>query len=205
MTKSLILVFMATLFSVSSAAAATVTFNVQEVGDDVVFEGSGSVDLTGLRTVDLGNNGAGTGIDPFQRILIAGPVGASDADFYSLGPLRGLGLRYGIGASARPSDGSGDILGFFGSPDIVILPDNYVSLSDLSSFSIYADQSFASLGITPGIYSATFGNNIWTVNVGQNAVVPLPGAFLLYLSSLVGVGLIRHRTVTVRRHALETF
>jgi hypothetical protein len=74
------------------------------------------------------------------------------------------------------------------------LPNGYVSGSPLSATSTYTSQTFASLGLTPGTYTWTWGSgptaDSFTVQIGA---VPEPTSSLLVCLSLVFAALQRRR------------
>jgi hypothetical protein len=194
----LLKIVVATGFAVATVAASTTARAafVLEIAPDgagnVDEIGSGSVDTAGL-TIFRGTAGGGPVIiSPVTAI--AGPpvatIGDADSGF------TGSEL-FGTGNGMTPvyaNSGSGDFVGI--SPSAVIfLPDNYVSGSPLSDFSVFDNTSIAALQLTPGVYVYSFGSGVtadtFTVDI-TNTPVPEP-APLAALGLPLGVGLLLTR------------
>ena len=144
----------ASLFSVRPAEAYTVT--LQQMGANVVANGSGAINLTGLSFFL-------PGIDFTARIwagggvIITGPPGGSgDVDLYTgfTGPT-----SLGSGFFFFPNTGSGDIVGIdaqaFGG--LLAVPPGYLSGAALSDSMTFNNATFASLGVMPGTYVWSWG------------------------------------------------
>jgi hypothetical protein len=174
-------------FSVSSAWAGYVV-TLQQVGPNVVATGSGALDLTGLTFFDT--ESFTSEMQPFAAIIYTGPAYPNFAmgDVY-VGNINGPGNFGSGGNTITANNASGDIVGIFGLfPDIVV-PQGYISRV-LSDSATYDNQTFSSLGVTPGTYEWTWGNgpnqNFTLIAVPEPRVGLLLGAgFLL----LVGVRL----------------
>jgi hypothetical protein len=134
-------------------AGYIVTLN--EVGSDVVATGSGAIDLTGL-TFNFIHSGMLAGIGPSSATITTGPtLGSADVYFGIIsGPT-----SFGSGQNTSASSGSGDAVGRVeaGPFDLILVPTGYVSGNALSDSSTYNNATFASLGVTPGIYEWTWG------------------------------------------------
>jgi hypothetical protein len=183
----------APLFSVRPAQAGYIV-TLQEVGPNVVANGTGAIDLTGLSFVgtDALDNPL---INPFIGFILTG-ASASITGFTSLafsGPL-GFGQVFGSGALA--SSGSGDLVGIFGSLQLVFVPAGYVSGTVLSDSATYNGATFASLGATPGTYVWTWGtgaNQNFTLIIGA-AGVPDSGSTVSLLGcALLGLVALRRK------------
>lgn len=108
--------------------------------------------------------GATTQVSIFGGLSFVGPAsfGTGDSSFADiiLGDFGGI---------------RGEVLG--GSPAGVIVADTYTSGATLSGTSIFTGQTFASLGLTPGTYTWTWGvdnPDSYTLNIGTNST-PVPG------------------------------
>jgi hypothetical protein len=86
------------------------------------------------------------------------------------------------------SSGSGDFVGVREQVGGIDVPTGYVSGSPLSDSSTYAGQTFASLGLTPGSYTWTWGSgptaDSFTLDIG---VVPEPSTWAMLLMGFAGL------------------
>jgi VPDSG-CTERM motif len=171
----------ASLFSVQPAQAYKIT--LKQVGANVVATGSGAINLTGLLFI----TGASTGsafIHPNFSFIVLAP-GTEDGYRGFSGPL-----SFGVGAFTLASSNGGDSVGIiFNGADLLLVPDGYVSNTALSSSSMYNNQTFASLGVTPGTYIWSWGTGLPNQNfmlIIRGAGVPDCGSTV----SLLGFGLL---------------
>ena len=187
----------ASLFSVRPAEAYTVT--LQQMGANVVANGSGAINLTGL-TFFL------PGIDFTARIragvgvIITGPPGGSgDVDLYTgfTGPT-----SFGSGFFFFPNTGSGDIVGIDaqGFGGLLAVPPGYLSGAALSDSMTFNNATFASLGVTPGTYLWTWGtglpNQNFTLHIRS---VPDGGSTVSLLGfGLLGLAVLRRKLPLLR-------
>lgn len=137
----------------------------QPLGYDVVANGSGAIDLTGLTLLHTGF-GIGSGVDPSGAFIVTAtaivpPVALVSAYTGFTGPT-----SFGGGGYTSPSSGSGDYVGIIGNGDLegdlndatwLIVPDGYASGSPLSDTMTFDNTTLWSLGMTPGVYTWTWG------------------------------------------------
>ena len=188
------------LLSATQARAIPYVVTIDQVADpsavmgfDVVASSNtgGEFDLSGLAF--LRNQSNATLMAPSQRALNLGSSPAN-VSIYSrpsgdATPFDGPS-NFGPGGFAFPSSGSG--------PQTLIqinslgVPLNYVSRSPLDiSQSTYINSTFASLGITPGDYTWSWGSapdQSFTIDA-----VPLPATLPLFASGLGALGLLGRR------------
>jgi hypothetical protein len=171
------------LFCVRPAQAYTVRLN--EVGANVVANGSGAINLTGLGFFQSGP--LNSLLNATFGVIRTGTDGSS-ADWYTgaTGPS-----TFGSGGQFFPSIGSGDFVGIDGGIGIIFVPLGYVSGGALSSRSTFNNQTFATLGVTPGTYVWSWGqgaNQRFTLIIGAvpdgGSTVSLLGFALLGLVAL---------------------
>jgi hypothetical protein len=174
------------LLALPTQAGYVVT--LQEVGSDVLATGSGPIDLTGLSFLPL------LGSSPFINPLVAGiatgmsaPADGYQGFFFtgpaSFGPGRPPPARSLIAADSGSGDIVGNSVGITTGErpvEFLVVPSGYVSDNPLSDTATYLDQSFASLGVTPGTYEWTWGTGVnqnFTLVIGTSAV-PEPSSLL---------------------------
>jgi hypothetical protein len=93
--------------SVDPAQAYSVT--LEQVGSNVVANGSGAINLTGLTLADRGLILTGT-INANIGLIITGPFASFADGFFGItGPT-----SFGSGGSSFPNSGSGDMVGISG-------------------------------------------------------------------------------------------
>jgi hypothetical protein len=168
---------------------------IAEDGSSVVANGNGALDIKGLSLYSSG--GIGASMTPvFSDITL----GTSGAVTYAVTFLADQGLGFGPGGNSDATGGSGDAVGLFILTNdqgqftnpltgLLTVPENYVSNSPLSDSATWDDSTFASLGLTPGVYSLVWGNTpnqSFTVVV-QAPGVPDPSSLALFVAGLLGL------------------
>ena len=129
--------------------------------------------------------------------MITGPGGASQSQYTGfIGPT-----NFGSGTLIFADTGSGDGVGIFRRS--IIVPQGYVSGSALSSSAIFNNATFASLGVTPGIYVWAWGtglaNQNFTLQIGLVSVPGVPGVpdggstVSLLVFGLLGLAVLRRK------------
>jgi PEP-CTERM motif len=192
MTCSKRLMMATTLLVLSLVAPARAGFivNLTESGGNVVATGSGTINTTALVLESGGGNFLPVLVPNIGEALF----GAPHSDIYLYGTAVGPTSFGSIGGHLADS-GTGDFVGidpFSLSPiqDYLAVPENYVSGSMLQSSDTWSGQTFASLGLTPGTYTWTWGTganaDFFTMNIGVSSV-PEPSSLLL---SACGLGIV---------------
>ncbi len=165
---------MSALYMGTTQAIAGVTVTIEEVGNDVVMTGAGTLDLTlwmyylqgAGNTVIEASNGITLG-SPADMDIYYQPIGLTGAS--NLGPLD---------SPQYPDATSGDFLGLWWEADFLFAPLGYESGAELTGSAHYEDESFQSIGLTEGVYTwmwdTTTGTDFFTVHV-----VPAPGVLAL--------------------------
>jgi VPDSG-CTERM motif len=176
------------LFSVRPAQAFTMTLD--QVGSNVVANGSGAINLTGLTLLSSGTTFAG--VIPFAAAIAAGVPGGQHSLQYGNG-ITGPSI-FGSGVRTLASSGTGNIVGMEFGAGFLDVPFGYHSGAALSDSMRFNNATFASLGLTPGTYEWTWGtggaNQEFILQIGPanvpdaGSTLPLLGCALLGLAAL---------------------
>ena len=186
----------ASLFSVQPAQAYTVT--LEQMGSNVVANGSGAINLTGLSFLASGTQG-GAILQPPIGAIVTGTTDSANVTFFSgfSGPT-----SFGSGNGDIASSGSGDRVGIVGLFGQLSVPDGYVSGAALLSSATWNNATFASLGVTPGTYVWTWGTGVVNQNfrlIIGGAGVPDGGSTVSLLGfALVGLAALRRKLPLLR-------
>jgi hypothetical protein len=130
---------------------------------------------------------------PIVALMMVGPANSSISYYYA-SPLNGP-TSFGPGTNAPfASSGSGDFAEVQALAYQISVPLGYVSNAPLSSVSTWANSSFASLGITPGTYTWTWGGGDTADSFTLDVVaVPEPTSLAVVGAGLAVVGAARRR------------
>ena len=172
----------------AGSAMAAVVINVTEVGGDVVFAASGSLDLTGaIGAGSYSSYGRGFISGGSNWYVAPGPGGATNA--YAFTSFDG---PFGTSGSfvTPPTSSSGDdffIWGNGGGTAQVGLDINYVSGGAISSGMVFGSATIAGLNMTAGTYFYRLPNDVVVLNIG-GGTIPEPASLGLVALALAGVG-----------------
>jgi hypothetical protein len=169
------------LAAATPAAHASFIVNISEIGSDVVATGSGSLNLDGLG--GPANTSSGSAIWPDGGLVVIGPLGFPTLDAYDI-----FGPDFGPGGFEPADSGSGDNVGVIGLFSVLVVPLGYSSGDPLAGSATWESETFASLGLTPGVYTFTIPNDTFTVVI---SAVPMPATLLLLVSAVASVGAAR--------------
>jgi hypothetical protein len=177
------------LFFVRPAQGYTIT--LEQIGSNVVANGSGAINLTGLTFVISGTLEPGVIVPNIGIIQIGGSLSNPFIDQYTgiTGPT-----SFGSGDTFEANTNSGDFVGIFGLTGNIDVPEGYVSGAPLSDSMTFNSATFASLGVRPGTYVWTWGtglpNQNFTLIIGRagapdgGSTASLLGCALLALAVL---------------------
>jgi hypothetical protein len=166
---------------------AAFVFTLQEVGSDVVSTGSGTINTAALSF--FGNASFGAVLNSSNASIVGSASGSADFFTGISGPA-----NFGSGIQTFANSSSGDIAGRYGAA--IVVPLAYVSGTALANTATWTNQTFSSLGITPGTYTWTWGAGPTADSLVLNAAPePTSAALLLGSSALL---LLRRRRPAVR-------
>lgn len=180
-------------------AHATLTFRLTDTGSSVVLSATGTVNTASLTPTFPGFCGSGTGVVHASTGQFCTGAGTAIRHAGLSGPTSfGPGALFqGTGASV------GDNVYMIGALGELYLPAGYVSGTALSGSSTFPGVALADMGVTPGVYTWTFGSGATADTVvfvvgAPPAMVPALGdttlALLAALLLLGSVPMLRRRS-----------
>jgi hypothetical protein len=179
-------------------ARAAYVVTLEEVGANVFETGAGTLDLTDLDGDPVSTSNIAA-IKPVSAELTAGPESV-DVDFFS-GDITGP-TNFGPGALNFADQTNGDAV--FVSPGAIYVPHGYKFGAALSDSSTYLNETFDSLGLTPGAYVYDWGSgdraDSFTIQVGPVGganPVPEPSTWAMMLLGFASVGYLAFRRKAV--------
>lgn len=183
-------VMLAGFFTASSQAA--VVINMAEQGSNVVATMSGTINLAALTSA--GTGGQPGFMNPSSGNLLLGGATNSFAVYsgIQLPPNSGA---FGSGGSTFTDSHVGDFLAIISVNSTIRVPTGYVSGAALSSTTTWNNATLATLGVTSGSYTWSWGSGASADSITLNVTAPsaVPGSGLVAIGSLGLAGLARRR------------
>jgi hypothetical protein len=178
---------LAVLGTLATTARAELIITFEQVGNNVVATGSGSINLAGLTgpiSYEIYPTTYGY-VEPASGNLFNNS--GEDAVYSGLtGPT-----SFGPGTPTLASSVSGDSIGIFGLDQFLELPKGYVSGSSLSNIETWDNNSISNLGLTSGTYIWNFGSGVnadYFELVIPGEAVPEPSSIMLVSLMIGAVG-----------------
>lgn len=173
--------------AIVAPANAAVTLTFSQAGNDVVLTSVGSLNLAGADRYAAGQQG--TFIESRFGVVIAGQPGV--ANLYRLTENGGF---FGVGGAAGGTSTVPSILGVNADQSYLSVGQGYVSGTSLSGTSTFANQTFASLGLTAGTYTYRIPNDVLTIVI-PGAAVPEPATWAMMIGGFgLAGGAMRRRS-----------
>lgn len=165
-----------------AANATPYVVKLVQQGNNVVATGSGAIDLTGLTIqASVGNVPYTAGLAPIAADVSLGPLSNYSLMDYYTGVLTGP-TNFGVGGGTNATTGTGNLFEFY--PGGLLVPIGYVSDTALANGATFDNATFASLGVTPGTYTWTWGTgadqSFALVTSIASASVPEPAALSMF-------------------------
>jgi hypothetical protein len=180
-------------------AGFIVTFS--ESNGNVVANGTGSMNISGL-SVDSNGNGLKPIIVPNAGDIL---IGQPNQNFTSYSVSFTKSSSFGTSGFTFASSGTGDIVGVQPDnfPQDIVVPANYTSGSTLTSSATWDNTTISQLGLTPGTYTWTWGSganadSFEVIVPSATTAVPEPSTLTLLgfgSLSLLGYGWRRRKQV----------
>ena len=164
----------------TSSSASGYTVTVTEVGSDVVWFGSGSLNLSDLTLDNVGNITAGFNGD--DAIWAIGPSEPTPIEFYGGASFTTYPATFGSGG-VPSSFGDGSMVGVVtgGVTDrLVVVPADYISGTFITGSTTYTNTTISALNLIEGTYTYTWGSganedSIYVI-IGSGIPTPTPSA-----------------------------
>lgn len=137
----------------STGGTGDFNLTITQVGNDVVWSGSGSFNLDALTSA--GSNTIGGGYASNQAVWAVGPNVPVDTYSGTITYPTSFGTS-SIGVTSSTGETFGILPG--GSGRLLYVPSGYVSNTVISGSSTYANTTIASAGLTPGTYTWSWGS-----------------------------------------------
>ncbi len=134
----------------STGASGAFVVTITQVGNDVVWSGSGSFNLTALTSA--GSSNIGGGYNSASGAWAIGPNAAVDTYSGTISNPGGFGT-----SQITVTSNTGSTFGILGG-GLILVPSGYISNTTISGSSTYTNTNIAAAGLTPGTYTWSWGS-----------------------------------------------
>lgn len=192
-TRVTVLLCLALALMTGRAAAYGIVIDAREVGPNVVFSYSGSIDVSVLGT-PYPEMGSAFAFPWYGAVSITSSVTPPFRDTYNF--ATNGSLVFGAGSIWSADSFSGDSFRITAYPGTsaefsLSVPGGYNG-GLLAGSMTFLNNDFALMGMMPGTYSTDTGGGVVTLNVGP-AAVPLPAAAPLLAGGMAAAGFVLRR------------
>ncbi|MBV8590247.1 MAG: PEP-CTERM sorting domain-containing protein [Acetobacteraceae bacterium] len=157
--------------------------------------GQGTINTTGLNFLTSGGPPLDPGVSPAFASEFTGSSHKVAQYIGASGPT-----SFGPGPGASATTGSGDLVGIISRPPPIFGPGSLIAVTTLPSSpflfgeATYAGQTLSSLGLTPGVYTYTWGSGANADSfIVAVAGVPEPASAALFGTGLLSISMLRLR------------
>ena len=146
----------------TSTPASVFNVRVTEVGSDVVFSGSGTMNLSSLTL--SGTQSVGAGLQATNAIWVVGDVTLLDRYTGSIT----YPSSFGTSDISSTTSSTGDTFGVipYLSGRTILVPSGYVSNTYISGSTTYDGVTISDLGLTIGTYTYNWGSGLIQLIIG---------------------------------------
>ena len=141
----------------TSGVPGNFNVTISQVGNDVVWDGSGSFNLDSLSLI--GSQGIGSGLQATQAIWAIGPF--NEVSQYGGASFTTFPTSFGTAGSYPSPTSSGSTFGVLVggvSGRILIVPTGYTSNTVISGTATYPNTTIAGMNLAPGTYTWSWGS-----------------------------------------------
>ncbi len=170
--------------AVHRPASAAIVMTANEIGSDVVFSYTGTLDITGMTSASemtiLSSRVRASG--PIVHFKAAGPSGANSDSYLS--PFSSRPSNLGTTSTSVITATTSSATAVFGTTSDTLYLDNRLTASDWlttqSGSMTFQGKTLAGLGIVPGTYTWVLKNSAAdTITLNASQAVPEPSSLML--------------------------
>ncbi len=169
----------------AAQSQASVLITALETGPNVDISGSGTLNTNDMTFLG-GPIATSSFVNPVTGNIIVGIPGQIEVYSTITGPA-----TFGTLPVTTSDAEGGDLFGVLPDSSALVVPAGYTSNDPLNGVMSFFGATFASLGMTPGTYTWTWGSGAnedsLTLQIGPEAVVPTPFTLGLMMTGVTGI------------------